>query len=56
LCFFEELDPTFLIVLVFAGLQQEACEFVAFVAQQLVFSDPKDLLLRDFGSLGIAWA
>ena len=56
LCFFEELDPTFLIVLVFAGLQQEACEFVAFVEQQLVFSDPKDLLLRDFGSLGIAWA
>jgi hypothetical protein len=56
LCFVEELDLTFLIVLVFAGLQQEACEFAAFVAQQLAFSDPKDFLLRDFGSLGIAWA
>lgn len=56
LCFFEELDLTFLIVMVFAALQQEACEFVAFVAQQLVFSDLKDLLLRDFVSLGIAWA
>ncbi len=56
LCFFEELDLSFLFVLVFAGLQQEACEFVAFVAQHLVFSDPKDLLLRDFVSLGIACA
>ena len=56
LCFVEELDLTFLIVPVFAGLQQEACEFVAFVAQQLVFSDPNVLLLRDFVSLGIAWA
>ena len=56
LCFVEELDLAFLVVLVFAGLQQEACEFVAFVAQQLVFSDPKDFLLRDVVSLGIAWA
>jgi hypothetical protein len=56
LCFVEELDLTFLIVLVFAGLQQEACEFVAFVAQQSVFSDPKDFLLRDVVLLGIAWA
>ena len=56
LCFVEELDLTFLIVPVFAGLQQEACEFVAFVAQQSVFSDPKDFLLRDVVLLGIAWA
>jgi hypothetical protein len=56
LCFVEELDLTFLIVLVFAGSQQEACEFVAFVAQQSVFSDPKDFLLRDVVLLGIAWA
>jgi hypothetical protein len=50
----EELDLTFLVVLVFAGLQQEACEFVAFVVQQSVFSDPNDFLLRDVVLLGIA--
>lgn len=54
LCFVEELDLTFLVVLVFAGLQQEACEFVAFVVQQSVFSDPNDFLLRDVVLLGIA--
>lgn len=54
--FVEELDRSSLIVSVFAGLQHEACEFVALVAQQLVFSDPIDFLFLGFGALGVVWA